>query len=226
MKEQNKKHLAFWIAFPIGWTLLSALLIFYFDLANGPLVWFIFELLLLVALAVLRILFRDKKKWVHLTIWGAFIVSTISVMSFSKPIEAKKDATYQDAPAKVEDVLHLNEGDVQGYYNKDKTVKIYAGIQYAQAERWKEPQAYTWEGVRDGRYFGPKSMQPASTPVMDTLIDIYSEKGWHPNYLMKPIEKRSEENGLNLNIWIPSEGTNLPIVAGVVLPSLVTKLNV
>lgn len=212
MKEQNKKHLAFWIAFPIGWTLLSALLIFYFDLSNGPLVWFIFELLLLVALAVLRILFRDKKKWVHLTIWGAFIVLTISVMSFSKPIEAKKDATYQDAPAKVEDVLHLNEGDVQGYYNKDKTVKIYAGIQYAQAERWKEPRAYTWEGVRDGRYFGPKSMQPASTPVMDTLLDIYSEKGWHPNYLMKPIEKRSEENGLNLNIWRPSEGTNLPIL--------------
>ena len=212
MKEQKKKHVGFWISFPIGWTLLSALLIFYFDLANGPLVWFIFELLLLVTLAVVRIIFLNKKKWGHLTIWGSFIVLTISVLGFAQPVEAKKDATYQSSPTRVEDVLHLNEGDVQGYYNKDKSVKIYAGIQYAKAERWKEPEAFTWEGIRDGRYFGPKSMQPATNSVMDTLLDIYSEKGWHPNYLMQPIEQRSEENGLNLNIWRPSEGTNLPIL--------------
>ena len=212
MKGQTKKHLGFWISFPIGWSLLTALLIFYFDLANGPLIWFIFELVLLVALAVIRILFLGKKKWIALATWGSFIVLTISVIGFAQPAEAKKDATFQENPTKVEEVLHLNEGDVQGYYNKDKSVKIYAGIQYAKTERWKEPEAYSWEGTRDGRYFGPKSMQPATNSVMDTLVDIYSEKGWHPNYLMKPIEERSEENGLNLNIWRPSEGTNLPIL--------------
>ena len=222
MKEQKKKHIGFWISFPIGWSLLTALLIFYFDLANGPLIWFIFELILLVALAVIRIIFLGKKKWITLTIWGSFIVLTISVLGFAQPIEAKKDATFQDNPVKVEEILHLNEGDVQGYYNKDKSVKIYAGIQYAKAERWKEPETYTWEGVKDGRYFGPKSMQPASKAVMDSLVDIYSEKKWRPNYLMNPIEYRSEENGLNLNIWRPSEGNNLPILVYIHGGSLTT----
>ena len=37
----NKKHIFFWIAFPIGWTLITLLLIFYYDLANGPLALFI-----------------------------------------------------------------------------------------------------------------------------------------------------------------------------------------
>ena len=211
-KEQKKKHIAFWIIFPIGWTLLSALLIFYFDLANGPLVFFVFELVFLVALFVLRVLFRDKKKWVHLTIWGSFILLTISNMGFAQPSTRKFDATFSDNPTKVEDVLHLNEGDVQGYYNKDKTVKIYAGIKYAKAERWKEPEAFTWDGVRDGRYFGPQSMQPKSNSLVNSVIDIYSEKSWHPNYLMKPVQERSEEDGLNLNIWRPTEGTNLPIL--------------
>lgn len=212
MEEQKKKHIAFWIAFPIGWALLSALLIFYFDLANGPLVWFIFELILLVALAVCSILFLNKKKWVALATWGSFIVLTISFIGFAQPATYKKDATFLKNPEKVEEVLHLAEGDVQGYYNEDKSVKIYAGIQYAKAERWKEPEAYTWEGVRDGRYFGPKSMQPASTAVLDTLLDIYSEKKWRPDYLMHKTQARSETEGLNLNIWTPSEGTNLPIL--------------
>ena len=212
MKEQKNKHLAFWITFPIGWSLLTALLIFLFDLTNGPLIWFILELILLVALAVVRILFLGKKKWIILTTWGAFIVLTISFIGFSKPVVAKKDATFQDNPTKVEELLELDEGKVQGYYNKDKSVKIYAGIQYAKAERWKEPEAYTWSGIHDGRYFGPKSMQPASNAAMDTLLDIYSEGQWRPNYLMQKTQDRSEENGLVLNIWKPSTGDNLPIL--------------
>ncbi len=211
--ENKKKHIAFWISFPIGWSLLSAVLIFYFDLSNGPLVWFIFELIFLVALFVLRVLFRDKKKWVKLTIWGGFIVLTISAMGFASPSTAKKSAAYYDNPVAIEQLLELNEGKVQGVYNEDKTVQIYAGIKYAQAERWKEPQAYTWEGVHDGKYFAPKSMQPKSNPVVDTLMDIYSEGKWRPNYLMKSAEERSEEDALSLNIWRPNTTeTNLPIL--------------
>ena len=211
--ENKKKHIAFWISFPIGWSLLSAVLIFYFDLSNGPLVWFIFELIFLVTLFTLRVLFRDKKKWVKLTIWGGFIVLTISMMGFASPSTAKKSAAYYDNPVAIEQPLELNEGKVQGVYNEDKTVQIYAGIKYAQAERWKEPQAYTWEGVHDGKYFAPKSMQPKSNQIVDSLMDIYSERKWRPNYLMKPIEERSEEDALSLNIWRPNTiETNLPIL--------------
>ena len=211
--KNKKKHIAFWISFPIGWILLSAVLIFYFDLSNGPLVWFIFELIFLVTLFTLRVLFRDKKKWVKLTIWGGFIVLTISMMGLDSPSTAKKCAAYYDNPVAIEQPLELNVGKVQGVYNEDKTVQIYAGIKYAQAERWKEPQAYTWEGVHDGKYFAPKSMQPKSNQIVDSLMDIYSERKWRPNYLMKPIEERSEEDALSLNIWRPNTtDTNLPIL--------------
>ena len=211
--ENNKNHLLFWILFPIGWTFLTAILIFYFDLTNGPLIWFILELVFLVVFFVIRALFINKKVWVRLLTWAGFIVLTITSMSCSKPQPAKKSAAYYDNPTKIDEILELNEGKVQGIYNEDKSVKIYAGIQYAQAERWKEPQTYTWEGVHDGSYFGPRSMQPKSNPVVDTLMDIYSEKSWHPNYLMKPIEYRSEDKGLVLNIWRPNTSeTNLPIL--------------
>ena len=218
-----KKHLLFWILFPIGWTLITTILIFYFDLANGPLIWFILELVLLVVFFVLRVLFREKKKWIKLTTWLGFIVLTISIMAFDKPTEKKKSALYYKNPTPIEEVLELNEGKVQGYYNEDKSVKVYAGIQYAEAERWKEPKEHKWDDVFDGRYFGPKSMQPKSNQLVDSLSDIYSEKKWRPNYLMNPLEQRSEENGLTLNIWRPNvEETNLPILVFIHGGSLTT----
>ena len=211
--ENNKKNILFWILFPLGWTLLTAILIFYFDLANGPLVWFILELVFLVAFFIVRVLFRKKKAWIRLCTWAGFIVLTISVMAFDKPYAQKKRAVYYDNPVLIKDYLELNEGKVQGVYNEDKSVRVYAGIPYAKAERWKEPVAYTWEGVLDGSYFGPRSMQPKSNPVVDTLMDIYSEKSWHPKYTVNPQEERNEENGLSLNIWRPNNNeTNLPIL--------------
>lgn len=211
--KNTGKHLLFWILFPIGWTIITALLIFYFDLANGPLIWFILELVFLAAFFAIRVLFRKKKTWIRLLTWAGFIVLTISVMAFDKPYAKKKSAVYYDNPVLIEEPLQLNEGKVQGVYNEDKSVRVYAGIQYAKAERWKEPEVYTWEGVHDGTHFAPKSMQPKSNQIVDTLADIYSEGKWHPNYLMKPLEERSEEKALSLNIWRPNTNeTNLPIL--------------
>ena len=211
--KQKKNHLLFWILFPIGWAIITAILIFYFDLANGPLIWFILELVILAAFFVIRVVFRNKKTWIRLLTWAGLIVLTINVMAIDQPYAKKKRAVYYDNPVLIEEPLELNEGKVQGVYNEDKTVKVYAGIPYAKAERWKEPQAYTWEGVRDGTYFGPQSMQPKSNPLFDSIADIYSEGKWHPNYLMQPLEERSEEDALSLNIWRPNiEATNLPIL--------------
>ena len=211
--KNTGKHLLFWILFPIGWTIITALLIFYFDLANGPLIWFILELVFLAAFFAIKVLFRKKKAWIRLLTCAGFIVLTISVMAFDKPYAKKKSAVYYNNPVLIEEPLQLNEGKVQGVYNKDKSVRVYAGIQYAKAERWKEPQAYTWEGVHDGTHFAPKSMQPKSNPIVDSLMDIYSEGRWRPNYLMKPLEERSEEKALSLNIWRPNnDETNLPIL--------------
>ena len=134
---KKNKHLLFWILFPIIWSIIAFLIVFLFDLSNGPIIWFILELLLLVALFVLRVIFRDKKFWVRAATWGGFAVLVISCLVFCKPSVVSKKAYYYDNPQLVEEPLTLNEGKVQGVYNADKSVKIYAGIQYAEAERWK-----------------------------------------------------------------------------------------
>lgn len=210
--KKSRKNIVFWILFPILWTLLAAVLIFYFDLANGPLVFFIIELVLLVALFVLRVIFRGKKGWVKLVIWMSFVFLTGSNMILARPQERLQKAYYYDNPTYVETPLELNQGKVKGVYNEDQDVEIYAGIQYGEVERWKEPKPHTWEGVKDGSYFGPRSMQPKSNPIVDSVIDLYAEKAWHPNYLMKPITSRSESESLQLNIWRPKNATNLPIL--------------
>ena len=138
----KKKHLLFWILFPLGWTIISLLLIFYFDLANGPIIFFVLELILLVVFFALRVLVRNKRALTRLLTWACFIALTTVIILSNNPAVSKKSAAYYSKPEKISEVLSLNEGKVQGIYNKDKTVQIYAGIPYAKAERWKEPKAY------------------------------------------------------------------------------------
>ena len=219
---KKKRHLLFWILFPIGWSIITALLVFYFDLANGPIVFFILELVLLVAFFIARVLFRDRKILIRLLTWVSFIALTVAFVSLSTPTTVRKSAAYYSNPEVINEVLELNEGKVKGFYNQDKTVRVYAGIPYARAERWKLPQTYTWDNVIDGRYFGPRSMQPISSSVTNTLVDIYSEKGWHPNYQMQPLQEMSEDS-LYLNIWRPNtDQTNLPILVYIHGGSLTT----
>ncbi|MCR4562016.1 MAG: carboxylesterase family protein [Bacilli bacterium] len=223
-----KKHLAFWIAFPIGFLLLAAFLIFLFDLTNGPLVLFILEMVALAALAATCIIFIDKKIPFRLIPWGAFIITSAILISLSKPSSARISATLFNNPEKTS-VLTLANGQVQGAYTKNKDVEVYAGIPYAKAPvgdlRWKPTQpADDWNGVKDCTYFAPKSMQPASNPIMSTLVDMYAEGGWHPDYNMHPTEYVSEDS-LYLNIWRPagiSPSEKLPILVYIHGGSLTT----
>ena len=211
--KHKKNHLAFWIIFPICWTILSFMLIFYMDLANGPLVWFIIELVFLAGLFVARVLLMNSKRRYKLITWGAFVILTMSVICFDKPGYYKKSAAYYDNPVLIEKPITLSRGKVRGFYSEDKKVEIYAGIPYAKAERWKEPQeADKWSGVRDGTYFAPRSMQGGPYPQVQVAEDIYLEKTWRPNYLQTRIQEK-EEGGLYLNIWKPhTTETNLPIL--------------
>ena len=53
--------IVFWILFPIISILLTGILVFYLDLANGPLVFFIIEIIELVSAIVGRIIVRNSK---------------------------------------------------------------------------------------------------------------------------------------------------------------------
>ena len=220
--ELFKKHRLFWILFPIGWTLITAFLLFFYDLTNGPLFLFIIQIVILLGFFAISVLFINKKWWMRLLTWVGFLAVTFTCISFSKPSVESKSAAFYQNPVRINEPLVLNQGKVQGIYNKDKSVQIYAGIPYAKAERWKLPQAYSWENTLDGSHFGPKSMQPASNALTSTLVDIYSEKGWHPYYTMEPEQNRSEDS-LFLNIWKPNTTeTNLPILVYIHGGSLTT----
>ena len=222
----KKREIAFWIIMGVISLLITALTLFYFDLANGPLICFILELVFIAAFVSLRIILRNKKFVLRMIPTLAFLVCTAILVPLTKPVTERWRAVNYANPVKTE-VLSLENGKVQGVYNKDKTVEVYAGIPYAKAPigelRWKEPQdVENWEGVRDCSYFAPRSMQPGSNAITSTLVDMYAEGGWHPDYNMHSNQNMSEDS-LYLNIWRPNTTeTNLPILTFIHGGSLTT----
>ena len=211
-----KKHIAFWIVFPITFILLLLFVLFYFDLSNGPIVYFILELVALGLYAFASIFLMNRRKLIRFIPIAGVLVITILMMLLSHP---KKEIIPAVSGSKVieTDVLKLKNGDIRGLYNEDKDVEVYAGIPYAKAPigdlRWKEPQEMEpWDGVLDCTSFAPISYQAEKNSIMNSLVDIYAEKGWHPNYTSIPDQYMSEDS-LYLNIWRPKNiTTNLPIL--------------
>lgn len=213
---KDKKELLFWILFPIISAIITLVVVFYFDLANGPLICFIIELIALAIAIAFRIILRRMKPMLRVIPGLSFLLVTIILLPFTHPYYQVKPAVDFRKPEKTE-VLSLLNGDVQGVYSKDKKVEIYAGIPYAKAPvgdlRWKEPQdVESWSGVRDCSNFAPRAMQNDTNAIISTLVDMYSSKGWYPDYTMSPLQNMSEDC-LYLNIWKPHvESTNLPII--------------
>ena len=131
---------------------------------------------------------------------------------------------YRNVPAvenknpDVTDIVSIAQGDITGVYNKDHSVKVFAGIPYAKPPigdlRFREPQSPDgWDGVRACDEFGPMAMQQRSIPIYDSLSHIL---GWH-DYQIKfgdeYIETMSEDC-LYLNVFAP-EGIGskpLPVI--------------
>ena len=212
----KKRHIAFWIIFPIIFVIISLLLLFYLDLANGPLICFITEIVALILFFIARVLFINSKFIKRLLLWLIFIFANVFIIIMAHPKIAPKSAAYYNNPTKT-DVLDTLYGKIQGVYNEDNSVRIYAGIPYAKPPvgdlRWREPEnPDKWDGVRDCSYFAKKSYQQKSNEVFSSLVDIYAEKGYHPNFKSKEIEDMSEDS-LYLNVWRPNNNeTNLPIL--------------
>ena len=226
MDKKRKRHIGFWIAFPICYLVLSAVVVFYLDIANGPTMFLIAELVLLGMLLLFSILFIDAKMRYRLLVWLVFIAGTSLVVLRYYPREEIKSAAYYNNPVKSE-LMTLRDGDVEGLLSEDKSVKVYAGIPYAKAPvgelRWKEPQnPDKWTGVRNCTKFAPKSMQPKEAAWQSSAVDIYAQKAWRPDFSYHPLEARSEDS-LYLNIWRPNNSdTNLPILVFIHGGSLTT----
>jgi para-nitrobenzyl esterase len=211
-----KKHIAFCILFPIVYILLSLLTLLYLDLANGPMYLLFIEIALMIAFLVSSILLINKRTILRAIPFILFIGLSLFICGVSRPITKTRKAMEGKNISETE-VLTLKNGKVKGLYDPDKEVEVYAGIPYAKPPvgelRWKEPVPIdNWDGVLDCTNFAPMSMQNYGNPVMSTVVEMYAEKGWHPDYKMYPNEPRSEDS-LYLNIWKPRGATeNLPIL--------------
>lgn len=216
MEEKKKNHT---VLFIILYTLFSLvflpLMVFYLDLANGPLYLFIIDIALFALFIVFRILLNRFKFYIRIIPLLVLLIGNAFIIPLAKPDYVILNAVNGEI-VKTEE-LTLADGKVVGSYNKDKTVQVYAGIPYAKAPvgelRWKEPQeSVPWNGVRDATKFAPRCMQVDTWSVVNSLVDIYSEKAWRPNFIMQP-QQNMDEDCLYLNIWRPNNNkTNLPIL--------------
>ena len=166
---------------------------------------------------ILMLLFRRKfkqngKQSLKRTavLWIGFaIVLCVNYILTSPP--------YRNVPAvdnknpEVTEVVHINQGDLTGVYNADKSVKVYAGIPYAKAPvgdlRFREPQKPEgWEGIRACDEFGPMAMQVRDNTAFNSLSHIL---GWH-DYKMKFGDEYLEpmsEDCLYLNVFTPEDAS-------------------
>lgn len=210
-----RKQVAFLSLFSLFSLFLFAIILFYMDLANGPLVFFILELIAFVGFIVSSILLMNKRKLIRMIPFLSILAITALFFILSKPKTEYKRATRGNT--KETEVLTLKNGDIKGLYTEDLDVEVYAGIPYAEAPigdlRWKEPKAKSnWDGVLDCTKFAPNSYQAKKNSIMSTLVDMYAEGGWHPDYTSYPDQYMSEDS-LYLNIWRPKNRSgNLPIL--------------
>ena len=219
-------RIIFWISFPITTVVVTFLLVFYLDLANGPLALLPISLTVIAAFIVIRILLRNKKFVLRMIPTIALFLTFAIILPLAQPGVRVKSAAYYDNPVSTE-VLELANGKVQGVLSEDKSVEIYAGIPYAEAPtkelRWKEPvPVKNWEGIKNCGDFGPRAMQVDQSQVISSLVDIYASKAWKPNFARKYLEPMSEDC-LNLTIWRPHNNKNdLPILVYIHGGSLTT----
>lgn len=207
------KRIIFTFIFILVFSLMSFLMIFYLDLANGPFYLLILEIILIIFLLVLRILLKNKNFFIRNSIFLIFIILNIIIFSLAQPKIGLEKVTDGNKTL----ILELKDGKIKGLLNKDETVEVYGSIPYAKPPvgdlRWKEPMDIDpWDGVLDCTKFAPRSMQNDSNEAILSLVDLYAEKSWHPDY-NTGFKTEVSEDSLYLNIWRPNNNkTNLPIL--------------
>ena len=182
-------------------------------------VWgFVLSAVLVVGFtAAYTLIIRLHDKWyLNIAVWAAWFALFAGVFFLTSPPVKSVPAVDVKNPAYTE-IVKLRQGELQGVYNRDKSVEVYAGIPYAQPPvgelRWREPQdAQPWEGVLKADAFAPMSMQQQKGALYDSLSRII---GYH-DYEITLDDNYTEpvsEDSLYLNIWKPAgNAKKLPVM--------------
>ena len=197
------------IIFVILSALIFAIMLAVLEL-NKNTVWG-FVLLLLVTAGFYtahRFIVKRKNKWyLRLCVWLAWLSLFCGVLLLTWPPVQAVPAVSVKNPEKTE-IITLSQGDLQGVYNADKSVEVFAGIPYAKPPvgelRWKEPQdAEPWDGVLLADRCAPMGMQQRNLPIYYSLAQII---GYH-DYKITLDDNYTEpvsEDSLYLNIRKPA----------------------
>ncbi len=173
-----------------------------------------------VLMITLRIALKRKNilnSKANIVMWLCFLLVLIANYKLTEPPYLRIPAVENKNP-KITSEVAVEQGLLTGVYNEDESVKVYAGIPYANAPvgelRFKEPMAPDkWDGVLACDHFGPMAMQQTSSPFMDSLSHIL---GWH-DYKFKFGDEYREavsEDCLYLNVFAPEQDNDelLPVI--------------
>ncbi len=213
-KEKKNKISVFYIillilAALIGFTVL--------ELGKNTLIGWGLVLAFLIGFIVLEV-FKTRKNgfFIHFLLCVCFIGVIAGAFALSTPPYKCVPAVDAKNP-EVTEIVSVNEGDLTGVFNDDKSVEVYAGIPYAAPPvgnlRWKEPQpAEKWEGVKACDTFAPMSMQKRDSEVMNSLTKLFGYNYFDIS-LKDNYREAVSEDSLYLNIWKPAgDIKNAPVL--------------
>ena len=209
----EKRGVVFTVFFVIVAVIYAAII----ELSKNTWVGWLSAVLIFAAFMLIRPLLFDKHFMIKLGSWLMLFVLLFIVYKLTYPPYKQVPAVSYRDPA-VTDVVTVDEGDLTGVYNEDKSVEVYAGIPFAKPPvgelRWREPQApEPWDGVRACDTFAPMSMQPESSTLWNSLVNAYIYNKYD---LFNPFDNYREamsEDSLYLNVFKPAgDITNAPVL--------------
>ncbi|MBE5861184.1 MAG: carboxylesterase family protein [Butyrivibrio sp.] len=214
---KNKKRE---IAVAAALIFFAALYIILLELSKNILIGWGIGLAIIVLFYALRLRYAKKGNWKPAVSACALVCMLLLLLAnyfLTAPREKRVPAVSYRNPAKTE-IVHVQQGDITGVYDKEHLTEIYAGIPYAKAPvgelRWKEPQAPdSWDGVKACDTFAPKEIQPVSSELYSSLSAILGthdyEFSWNDQYT-----EAMSEDCLYLNVFAPADydGEPLPVV--------------
>ncbi|KAG0372395.1 hypothetical protein BGX24_000311 [Mortierella sp. AD032] len=102
------------------------------------------------------------------------------------------------------DITLPSYGTIRGTVDTARQVAIFRNVPFAHVpERWRVAvKVQPWSGIRDATTQGPVPPQaPSLTPLAKMVPEKYFQIGTNPNYQFGV--EHSEQNSLNMNIFVP-----------------------
>ncbi len=212
----EKTNMAFYVII----VLITLLYIVILELSKNILLGWIIAIIATLLMIGLGIRLRAKELPavpVRIAMIIGFILILALNYKLTEPPFKRVPAVSHKKPEVTDEVV-LKQGKITGVYNKDKSVRVYAGIPYAAPPlgdlRFREPQApQSWDGVLACDHFAPMAMQQRGSVLYDSLSHIL---GWHDYKISFGDEYREavSEDCLYLNVFSPDKKDDelLPVI--------------